>query len=396
MSESGTLSAVLRRAANIMLALDAGRLSLDDALDGADAALRRILEHLLLNFYRYRKSISSGWRRFATRPPAPEVSALLDAAATQIRCQRGVAPQSAVNVAVTLAKRAHADKFVNAVLRRFAAEAWTPPTAPDAVLPDPILRRWRREFTPAEVEKLAETFVTPAPFTFRLCRDAAVPPDCAELPGNGPFRFASGDARKILASPEFAAGAYYVQDPAAAVAATLALPELPRCRTVLDLCAAPGGKALMLAEHLASGAELTAADRSGRRQELTRDNFRRHGLNARILTAAPEELTGTYDLTLADVPCSNTGVFRRRPDVLWRFSEASLADVMAMQKPIVAQAARLTAPGGTLIVSTCSIETDENSALIGIAEAAGCRLVETATRLPDVGGDGAFAAKFVR
>ena len=396
MSESGTLSAVLRCAANIILAVDAGRLSLDDALDGADAGVRRILEHLLLNFYRYRKSIAADWRRFASRPPAPGLAALLDAAATQIRCQRGVAPQSAVNVAVTLAKRVHADKFVNAVLRRFAAEAWTPPTAPDAVLPDPILRRWRREFVPEQVEKLAQVFVTPAPFTFRLCRDAAVPPECAELPGSGPFRFAAGDARTVLSSPGFSAGAYYVQDPAAAVAATLALPELPHCRRVLDLCAAPGGKALMLAEHLADGAELTAADRSARRQELTRDNFRRHGVNARVLTAAPEELTGTYDLVLADVPCSNTGVFRRRPDVLWRFSEAGLADVMALQKSIVAQAARLTAPGGTLIAATCSIETDENSALTGIAEAAGCRLVETAARLPDAQGDGAFAAKFVR
>jgi 16S rRNA (cytosine967-C5)-methyltransferase len=167
---------------------------------------------------------------------------------------------------------------------------------------------------------------------------------------------------------------------------------------VLDLCAAPGGKALMLAEHLADGGILTAADRSARRQELTRENFRRRQLAARIITARPEDIVGKYDLVLADVPCSNSGVFRRRPDALWRFSAKSLQDVMALQQNIITRAAELVAPGGVLICSTCSIESDENDALIAAVLNANAEFscVEKETLLPDAVHDGAFAAKLRR
>ena len=393
MSDPGILSAVLREAAKVILAVESGRVSLDDALDRTDPRCRRILEHLLLNFFRFRRALRAQWRRFCVREPAPEISALLDAASAQIRFQNAVPPQSAVNVAVTLAKPRHADKFVNAVLRRVMAEPWRPPQTAREILPPPILTRWRQNFPDAEVERLAALFLRPAPFTFRLCRDVPPPAGAEILPVPGPFRFASGSAAAVLDSPEFSSGAYYVQDPAAALAVSLAVPELPRCRLVLDLCAAPGGKSLMLAELLPPEAELTAADRSARRQRRTEENFRRHHVAARIVTADPGELAGTFDLVLADVPCSNTGVFRRRPDALWRFSEPALAEVMRLQHDIIRQAARLVAPGGVLIAASCSIERDENAALTAVP---GFRVAAEKTLLPAPEHDGAFAAKLVR
>ena len=145
----------------------------------------------------------------------------------------------------------------------------------------------------------------------------------------------------------------------------------------------------MAAELLPPDAEITAADISRNRQKLTAENFALHKVNANIVTADPAELTGEFDLVIADLPCSNSGVFRRRPDALWRFSTGALRDVMKLQEHILAHAVRLTAPGGYLLISTCSIDREENQALL---KKSGLTLITEKTVLPDEGQDGAFAA----
>ena len=154
----------------------------------------------------------------------------------------------------------------------------------------------------------------------------------------------------------------------------------------------------MIAENLPSDGKLTAFDRSKNRQILTQQNFDRRGLKHKVLSGKLEELTGTFDLVLADVPCSNTGVFRHRPDALWRFSEKELTAVTELQREILEHAARLTAPGGQLVYSTCSLEPEEN---ILMAEDFAARhpdfkLAEGKTLLPDENADGASAFLFVR
>ena len=336
MNNSGMLEKVLRSAVEIVIAVDSGKASLDDLLDHADTACRRSLEHLLLNLFRFRKSISALWRQFCRRPPEKhEVAVLLDCALSQCLLQSAVAAGSVVNVAVGVAKKCHADKFVNAVLRKALQTPWSQPVSAQDILPDAILERWRKEFPEPTVTELARLFTEEAGFTFRLCRDAEIPEDCTPVPGYGSFRFAAGKAQKILTGAEFAAGSYYVQDPAASLAISLAEKELPDCRRVLDLCAAPGGKALMLAEKLPESAELVVADRSKRRQRFTAENFRRHHARGTVITAEPAEIRGPFDLVLADVPCSNSGVFRRRPDALWRFSEKNMAEIMQLQQQIM-------------------------------------------------------------
>lgn len=395
MNKAGVLEKVLCAAQEIILAVDSGNATLDDLLDHSDPGCRRTLEHLLLNIFRFRKSINVLWRQYCSRHPAKEVAALLDCALGQALLQSAVATQSVVNVAVTAARKYHADKFVNAILRKALQKPWTPPSTAAEILPDAILNRWQKEFSGEKVAEFAGLFTGEAEFSFRLCRDAALPDNCREVPGCGSFRFAVGKAREILTGPEFAAGKYYVQDPAASLAISLVEKDLPRCRSVIDLCAAPGGKTLMLAEKISPGTLLTAADRSARRQKLTAENFRKHHVSGRIITAEPAEISGRFDLVLADVPCSNSGVFRRRPDALWRFSENELCRVMALQQQIIARAAALVAPGGVLLCSTCSIENDENDALVAAAIAAVPGMVCTAksTLLPNKNRDGAFAAR---
>jgi len=396
MSDPGTLEKVLTAATAAVTAIDSGKASLDDVLDRSALEYRRTLEHLLLNLFRFRKSVRKQWLVFCQRQPAPEIAALLDTALSQCRFQSAVAPQSVVNVAVSLAKRRRADKFVNAVMRKALGAGWTAPDQAADILPDDVLKWWQHHFLPAEIEKFAALFISEAPFTFRLCCDAAMPENCTLLPADGKFRFAAGNGREILASEAFRQGKYYVQDPAAAMAVSLAADKISAAGSVLDLCAAPGGKSLLMAELLAPAAQLTAADRSARRQQLTAENFRKFQVNGNIITATPEKICGQFEVVFADVPCSNTGVFRRRPDALWRFSESKLKDVMKLQRQILTAALPLVAPGGTLVCSTCSIDPVENDALVQIALARGFTLEKSRTLLPDTTCDGAFAAVLSR
>ena len=130
MSDSGTLAKVQNEAVAALLAVDSGKLSLDDVFDRSDSGCRRMLEHLLLNIFRFRKSIRRHWMQFCQRPPAPATAALLDTALSQSIFQSAVAPQSVVNVAVANAKKTRADKFINAVMRKALAAPWQRPETP--------------------------------------------------------------------------------------------------------------------------------------------------------------------------------------------------------------------------------------------------------------------------
>lgn len=364
---SDTASGILSDATGVLALVETGERSLDDALDGSlsHPELRRTIGHLLFLYFR-RKRFIDGWiGALAERPPRPRLRRVLAAVLTQIRFQRGIAPESAVNVAVELVKSAgnaaNEAKFINAVLRRAVRELPEPENTPAAVFPPALLARWRKRFSPEELAAMCATFLSPAPFTFRAEGDFLPPEEweAVSVPSREPFRFfESKKPGAVLESGAPGKGRIYVQDPATVAAASL--PDLAGVRSILDVCAAPGGKSLLLAARMNPGTRLVAADRSERRQEQTRQNFQCRGLAFEVLTAEPRELTGEYDLVLADVPCSNTGVFRRRPDALWRFNSGELEKVVALQRSILEAAAARVAPDGQLVYSTCSIEPEEN------------------------------------
>lgn len=389
---------VLGDAVNALTAVEAEGVSLDDVLDFRleHPELRRTVSSLLFQYFR-RKRFIDGWiTRLAPRPPRPPLRRVLAVALTQLHFQSGIAPQSAVNIVVDYVKtHGHysESRFINAVLRNAPAAIPELSDAPEAVLPPGLFRRWSARFRPDELEMLTEAFLTPAGFTFRAERDFQ-PGELASagIPACGEFRFYfSDDPGRVLGSAALREGRIYIQDPAASLAPSL--PDFHGVRSILDLCAAPGGKSLMLAEQMEPGATLIAADRSERRQRLTADNFRRRGLEFPVLTAEPHELEGLFDLVLADVPCSNTGVFRRRPDALWRFSGGELTRILRLQEEILNSAAQRVAPGGQLVYSTCSIELEENALqverfLTGHPE---FRKESSRQILPSVESDGAYA-----
>ena len=155
---------------------------------------------------------------------------------------------------------------------------------------------------------------------------------------------------------------FYIQDPGPVGAG----PAVPFGEQVADLCCAPGGKALLLAEALRGQGRLHCFDRAEAKLSRVRENLAGFA-NVSIAVGdatKPQLPSASLDALMLDVPCSNSGVIRRRPDVRWAFSEASLRELTALQAQILRAGAALLKPGGRLVYSTCSIENEENQAQV--------------------------------
>jgi 16S rRNA (cytosine967-C5)-methyltransferase len=171
----------------------------------------------------------------------------------------------------------------------------------------------------------------------------------------------------------FQQGLFYVQDPSTLLAVKELEPKPGD--TVLDLCAAPGGKLSYIAQLMANDGCLVAYDTSADRLKLATENCARLGVSC-VETAAPDRdpaLTSLFsrskdrfDRVLVDAPCSNTGVMRRRVDLRWRINPNEINRLRNNQLQLLRQAAPLVKPGGTLVYSTCSMEPEENTQVVNI------------------------------
>ena len=315
----------------------------------------------------------------------------------------GIPDHAAVNETVECGK-SPVRGLVNAVLRRSIAIRkelldGTGDLPPAVALshPDWLFKRWRQAFGKAEAIALMEWNNQPAEMFYRV---NPLAPPAGGLPGRE-VEGAPGFHQLEGAPPSelLAAGAIYIQDPATRHSVDLLAPAAGE--SILDACAAPGGKAFLIAAALGTSSGLVCTDSNEKRLPRLRENLTRlHAGDAEIschdwTKPAPEKWHGAFDGILLDVPCSNTGVIRRRVDVRWRLQPADIERIATTQRKILENAAPCLNPGGRMVYSTCSIEAEENQQLVDsfLAEHPEFERIETRDALPFRDGtDGAFAA----
>ena len=319
--------------------------------------------------------------------PKGELEALLYVGAAQILYMEDVPDFAAVNETVDAAKACDnpsVAKVVNGVLRNlirrreeFVAKLAQAPVAERESFPGELYRRWVGRFGATDAEKLAIWHNQPAE-TYLARKDGS---------------FVTLErGTKVESVPGFAEGEFIVQDPGTALAIQMLDPQSGE--TVLDACAAPGGKTVQIAWR---GAAVTACEVNPKRRRRLEENLRRLALSVPVIPELPAQ--GLFAKVLVDAPCSNTGVLRRRPDARWNWTVEKLAAVVKLQAEILDACAKRVAPGGTLVYSTCSNEPEENLAQVEafLARHPEFTLRESRESIPfESGCDGAFAAALVR
>jgi 16S rRNA (cytosine967-C5)-methyltransferase len=324
------------------------------------------------------------------------------------------APHAAVFETVELA-RTGLRPLINAILRRALREKDALTKAAESLpwpirfsTPEFLIEKWSRQFDAAEIVELCQWNNRAAPVYARINQlKTTVPEFLFRYPGSALVSGADNFITLRELGPALRTGDCYIQDPSTALACEMLGPIAGE--TVLDACAAPGGKAAYLAEMMQNQGNLVTADQDEIRLRRLRDNFVRLGItNARakvcdwsdeksIRAAAPGAYS--FDKILLDAPCTNTGVMRRRVDLRWRLRPDDFVRMQRLQLAILRGLVPMLKPGGSLVYSTCSLEEEENERVIEafLREKRDFRLTKSEKRLPFRDGiDGAFAARFER
>ncbi|MFC1661677.1 RsmB/NOP family class I SAM-dependent RNA methyltransferase [Gemmatimonadota bacterium] len=306
---------------------------------------------------------------------------LLRLGAYQILYMEGVPSYAALSQTVAQVREVGGDggaRLANGVLRSLEREGGSERRFPSFET-DPLshlttwgshprwlARRWLARWGPEEVLELTRWNNRPAPLFFR---PLGLPPSQAvelikeegwtvsEVGEGLPCLLVEGGINPAILLQSFRG---IVQDPGAALVTIYADP--PEGDWIADLCAAPGGKTLALAER---GAYVLAADAAISRLKLLRENVARVGSEVAIVAAAAQKPpVREAPFVLLDVPCSGTGTLRRHPDARWRMEPATMSRLADLQAEILDAGAKIVAPGGHLVYATCTLEPEENEAQV--------------------------------
>lgn len=318
---------------------------------------------------------------------SPWVVQLLRMSFYQIVYLDRIPPHSAVNEAVTIArKRGHAGiaGLVNAVLRRALREPERmnipenlPPAAAISLAhshPEWLVARWIRAFGEETARRICEANNVPPRTAIRVnplraSRNGVL--DMLESEGIrarasaiAPAGIVAEDGGHLAAKPGFARGLYSIQDESSMLVAELLDPKPGM--TVLDCCAAPGGKTAHIAEKMENRGTVIANDLHPHKVRLIEQQLERLGLTCvRTETGDAAELPQrhapeSFDRILLDAPCTGFGVIRRKPDLKWTKREEDIAGISAVQARLLDAVSGLVKPGGILVYSTCTLEREEN------------------------------------
>ena len=359
------------------------------ALSPKDAALvtslvqgsiryKALLDHHLEHLTR------GGWERL----PVP-IRAALRLGAYQVLVLTRIPASAAVHESVELAKRyGHPGTagLANAVLRRLAAGERAPlpdrdsdPAGYLAVVhshPRWLVSRWLDRYGVDEAEQLLAADNEEPSVSVRANAHRIRAAELAKLleaegiasrpgPNGGPVLVLEGGF-VASRSPLFRDGLLSLQDEAEA--SVPALLDIKAGDRVLDLCAAPGGKASQMAERVAPGGRLTAVEIQPGRARALRENLvhrlRLPGIDVVLADGRAVPFAQPFDGVLLDAPCTGLGVLRRRADARWRKEESDIARMAALQSTLLDRAGGLTRPGGVLVYSVCSLEPEETDRVV--------------------------------
>lgn len=434
-------------------------------LDKKDRAfLTRMTEGTLENLIQIDYIIDQ-FSKVPVRKMKPAISCILRGAVYQIRFMDAVPDAAACNEAVRLAKKRgfkNLSGFVNGVLRSICrskkAQAvmkdhetnkaqetnegiiWPDPKKdPDTFLsvrysiPKWMIQMWKKELRESEntesentgtfntrsvntrsvnIEQMLQAFLSPAPVTIRTNTNRCTPKElerrlhaegvstvlCEKLPYA--FHISGYDHLNALSS--FREGLFYVQDLSSMLVAETAAPK--EKEFVIDVCAAPGGKAVHMAQMMRGSGQVLARDLTQHKADLLLENIKRcrtSNMRAQVWDARvlDQTLVQKADLVVADLPCSGLGVMRRKKDIRFHMTLEKIAELAGLQREILSVVCQYVKPGGRMIYSTCTISRKENEENVSwfLNEHTEFTLVSSRQILPEAGGgDGFYIAAFAR
>jgi 16S rRNA (cytosine967-C5)-methyltransferase len=350
-------------------------------LDKLSSIDRGLTTEIVMGVLRWRsrldESIAVASSRALSKLDA-EVLTALRMATYQLQFLTRVPTSAAINESVELVKRARkasAAPFANAVLRKLAsAPRYSRTTRIDASVenifreyahPQWLVERWARQFgieTAARICQQDQEGLRPAlRFEHPEAEAELIAEGVQVAPGAllSQARVLISDVAGLTRTAAFRAGRVVIHDEGSQLVALL----VGSGSRLLDCCAAPGGKTAVLASRNPT-AEIIAADLHAHRAELLRKRVR--AANVKVIQADTLHLPvdGQFDRVLADVPCSGTGTLARNPEIKWRLKPEDISDLHAKQVAILRAALRHLAPDGRAVYSTCSLEREEDEAVV--------------------------------
>jgi 16S rRNA (cytosine967-C5)-methyltransferase len=376
------LTAILRRGRTLDASFDPVGLATRD---------RAFARNLVATTLRRLGQIDDAIARYIERGVRPEAAQdLLRLGAAQLLFLRTPA-HAAVDTSVRLAAQIGVVRqkgMINAVLRRIGEARDAIVASQDAArlnTPGWLWASWEAAYGPREARAIAEANLTEAPLDITVKPgldgdDWAERLQATRLASGTLRRDVTGDVRTL---PGFEEGAWWVQDAAAALPATL-FGDIAG-RQIADLCAAPGGKTAQLA---AAGATVTALDRMGPRLARVRANLDRLGLTATLVEADARSWRSAhpFDAILLDAPCTATGAIRRNPDVPHAKSPRLVAEMVRQQDALLDAAVAQLKPGGTLVYCVCSLQSEEGEQRVESALQRHAGLQRRPIAAPEIGG----------
>jgi 16S rRNA (cytosine967-C5)-methyltransferase len=298
----------------------------------------------------------------------------------QLRWLDRIPARAALHESVELVRRARkrsAAPFVNAVLRKLATASRASETEPNSAEtlaslcahPVWLVQRWVEQFGFAAAQQICRHDQSVPPTVIRL-RAAAIEAELEKQgiklePGSilaGARRVKSGD---ITTTKAYRDAVIVIQDEASQLIAMLVDRSQNVQCSILDCCAAPGGKTLVMADRNPA-AKITAVEIRPHRARLLQKLLRpsKHEIQMVVADATSLPLARSFDRVLADVPCSGTGTLSRNPEIKWRLKPQDLAELHDRQLAILRSAVAHTNPGGRVVYSTCSLEKEENEDVV--------------------------------